>query len=258
MKVIDIYDMLDDWAPFASQVRDHRMTDNAGLLIGDPQETISGVTVCLDITAEVVRQAVQNDCNLIVSHHPVIFSPMKTLPAGSVPYLLAQNGISAICAHTNLDAAAGGVNDTLAGALGLNEVVPLAEYADEQPPMARVGHLKNEYSAAELAAFVKDTLGCGMVRYTPAAGGIRRLALCGGSGADYLIAAKHAGAQALLTGEAKHHELLLARELDICLMDAGHFCTEHLIVNEIVKKLSARFGSVRVNAAKESEPALYL
>ena len=91
--------------------------DNVGLLV-DAGQPVDGVLTTLDITPAVVREAVENDCQLIVSHHPVIFHPLRTLAADDVPALLMKNGISAICMHTNLDAAPGGVNDTLCDILG--------------------------------------------------------------------------------------------------------------------------------------------
>lgn len=92
--------------------------DNVGLLV-DAGKPVDGVLTALDITPAVVREAVENDCQLIVSHHPVIFQPIKSLAADDVPALLMKNGISAICMHTNLDAAPGGVNDTLCEILGI-------------------------------------------------------------------------------------------------------------------------------------------
>ena len=104
--------------------------DNVGLLV-DAGQPVDGVLTTLDITPAVVREAVENDCQLIVSHHPVIFHPLRTLAADDVPALLMKNGISAICMHTNLDAAPGGVNDTLCDILGIaaegREVFPAME-----------------------------------------------------------------------------------------------------------------------------------
>ena len=100
--------------------------DNVGLLV-DAGRPVSRIATALDITPAVVAEAAQNGCELIVAHHPVIFHPFKRIEAGDVPALLLQNGISAICMHTNLDAAPGGVNDTLAGLLGMTETEVFAE-----------------------------------------------------------------------------------------------------------------------------------
>lgn len=253
-RVEEIYTFLDGWAPFATRLS----MDNAGLLVGSRTAPVTGVTVCFDITADVVRQAEKAGHNLIVSHHPVIFHPLRRLEGESVPYLLAAGGMSAICAHTNLDAAAGGVNDVLAAALELQEVRPLPDGEENTPPMARIGRLAQPMSPAVFAAYVKEKLGCGGVRYTDPGREIRRVAVLGGSGADLLETAAEAGADALVTGEARHHELLLAGVLGISLVDGGHFCTEQKIVQELCRRLSAAFPDLSVAAAKEVEPAKYV
>jgi GTP cyclohydrolase I len=111
----DIYAFIDGFAPFQTAMS----FDNPGLLVGDDNTEVTTALLSLDITPEVVREAAELGAQLIVSHHPVIFHPLKKLSKGSVPYLLAQHSITAICAHTNLDMAAGGVNDCLAERLGL-------------------------------------------------------------------------------------------------------------------------------------------
>ena len=117
-----IYGKLNSLAPFATQEN----WDNSGLLVGDPGAEVKSALVVLDITAEAVREAREIGAELIISHHPVIFHPLKKVESGSVVWELAQAGISAICAHTNLDKARGGVNDCLAAALGLEHVTNYA------------------------------------------------------------------------------------------------------------------------------------
>ncbi len=255
MLVRDIFEKLDAWAPFATQMS----FDNAGILAGDPAAEVTGVAVCFDITPDAVRRAGKAGYNLVVSHHPVIFTPVKRLPAGSAPYLLAAGQMTAICAHTNLDAAAGGVNDVLAQALQLTGIHAFGQGEGPGiPPMPRLGELPQPMEVEAFARFVKGALGCSGLRYTPLSRPVRRVAVCGGSGADFLEEAKAAGADVLVTGEARHHELLLARELDICLLDAGHFATEQKIVAEIARRLREWFPGLPVAEIRQSEPATYL
>ncbi len=253
-RVEEIYTFLDGWAPFATQLS----MDNAGLLVGSRTAPVTGVTVCFDITADIVRQAEKAGHNLIISHHPVIFHPLRRVEGESIPYLLAARGMSAICAHTNLDAAAGGVNDVLASALALQEVRPLPDVRESTPPMARIGRLAQPMSPAAFAASVKEKLGCGGVRYTDLGREIRQVAVLGGSGAGILETAARAGADALVTGEARHHELLLAKVFGISLVDGGHFCTERKIVQELCRRLSAAFPDLSITAAEEADPAKYV
>ena len=111
----EIYRFIDEIAPFHTAMD----FDNVGLLVGDEKQAVDRALVALDITPAVVEEASACGAQLIVSHHPVIFTPLRRLTAGSPPFLLAQKGISAICAHTNLDLAAGGVNTCLGEALGM-------------------------------------------------------------------------------------------------------------------------------------------
>lgn len=254
IKVMDIFAALDKWAPFDTQLS----FDNAGLLVGDMEAEVTGVMTCLDISADVAAQAEVNYCNLIVSHHPVIFSAIKAVRAGDLPYILVKKEMSAICAHTNLDAADGGVNDLLSGALELENIEKLdLNDGEDTSPLGRIGNLRRDMSAGQFAAFVKSKLNCGGARYTSFGGNIRRVAVCGGSGADFLEAAKAAGADALVTGEAKHHELLLAGDIGICLVDGGHFCTEHMIAAELARHIGKEFD-IPVFEAEEKEPVLYV
>ena len=116
--ISNIYDYIDSFAPFQSAMS----FDNAGLLVGDSKAEVKTAVLSLDITPAVVREAVKLGAQLIVSHHPVIFDPLKSISTDSAPYLLAQHGIAAICAHTNLDMAVGGVNSCLAECLELQNV----------------------------------------------------------------------------------------------------------------------------------------
>ncbi len=184
--------------------------DNVGLLV-DAGQPVDGVLTTLDITA-VVREAVENDCQLIVSHHPVIFHPLRTLAADDVPALLMKNGISAICMHTNLDAAPGGVNDTLCDILGhaAEGRESFAEgcrgaSAPRCPPRWR--RWPNSAPPRCQAAWYRERA----KSLSPAWPRSRR-----GRGSDKEAIAR--GADCLVTGEAAHHIALLARQKGIGLV----------------------------------------
>lgn len=149
--------------------------DNVGLLVGSPDRAADGILVTLDITPAAVREAVRIGAGLIVSHHPVIFSPLRTLDADSVPALLIQGGIAAICAHTNLDRAAGGVGDCLAAALGLADVRTASD------GLTRFGRLPKALSPRDFAAWVGEKLGTA-VRMRTGTGMISNVAVCSGRG----------------------------------------------------------------------------
>ncbi len=246
--VKNIYVLLDKAAPFATQLP----YDNAGLLCGDENAKVSGITVCLDITPETVDFAKQAGHNLIVSHHPVIFKPVSNVLDGSIPYLLIQNGISAICAHTNLDAAAGGVNDRLCALLGIANAQPFDNGEFQGfPPVGRIGEVTDTDTYTFLEK-VKNALHCD-IRYFDSGKRIRRVAVCGGSGFDLAEAAKNAGADAFVTADIRHHEWLEAKELDLTLIDAGHFCTEYPITKDLEEMLQTAFA-VPVAICPQSPP----
>lgn len=228
MTVQDVYNYLDSRAPFATCEE----WDNVGLLVGDARKTVHRILVTLDVTDGAIDAAVATGANLIVSHHPVIFSPLTRLEAGSIPYRLAASGIAVICAHTNLDRADGGVNDSLAALLGLTDI----RTADDG--MCRIGTLPQSVTAATLAKSVATTLDTS-VRVN-GSGTIRTVAVCGGSGGDF-IAALAPIADAFVTGEVRHHEWLAAR--DIAVIEAGHYATEVPVVDTLCRWLSDAFDT---------------
>lgn len=236
----DIYRFIDGFAPFRTAMD----FDNPGLLVGDENTEVTTVVLSLDITPEVVREASELGAQLIVSHHPVIFHPLKKLNTASVPYLLASHSIAAICAHTNLDMAPGGVNDCLAGLLKLKNVRMLCENSASGLAEALCGETDREYGPREFAEFVRDALGCEGLRYTDGGRPVTSVGLCGGGGADYLYGAAQTGCQAFVTGECKHNIFLDAESLGVTLVAAGHFETEDPVIPALMQRLAERFRDV--------------
>ena len=230
-----IYGKLNSLAPFANQ----ESWDNSGLLVGDPGAEVKTALVVLDITAEAVREAREIGAELIISHHPVIFHPLKKVESGSVVWELAQAGISAICAHTNLDMAPGGVNDCLAAALELSGRMEVAFYGEL--PCCVMGTLAQPMEPKSFAAFVKERLSCEGIRYVAGNRPVRKVALCSGAGGEFLFDAMEKGADAFVTGEVKHHEILAAKEAGLTLVDGGHFKTEDIAMEPLRERLSRAF-----------------
>lgn len=226
--------------------------DNVGLLV-DAGTPVDSVLTALDITPAVVREAVENDCQLIVSHHPVIFHPMKSLHADDVPALLMKNGISAICMHTNLDAASGGVNDTLSDVLGI-AAEGRQTFADG---CGRIGTTMPTTVEA-LAKFCAGTLHSG-VKYVNGAKPVTCLAEVSGAGGSYLQDAIDLGADCLVTGEAAHHIALLAQEKGVGLVVTGHWGTEQMIADVLAARIAKQFPQLTVaHAETDTDPYSYL
>lgn len=206
--------------------------DNVGLLV-DAGMPVSRVLTTLDITAAVVQEAVENNCQLIVSHHPVIFDPLKHISAGDVPALLIKNNISAICMHTNLDAAPGGVNDVLADLLRIEN---RRDFADN---CGRIGTLNVPTTAQQLAETCSRMLHT-HCKFVEADHPVEKLAEVSGAGGSYLQQAIDEGADCLVTGEAAHHIAILAKQKGVGLVVAGHWGTEHPVVFALTDALTER------------------
>ena len=250
--VKEVYGWMDQrMAPFALQMD----FDNAGLLVGHAKAVADRILVALDITEDVVAEAVVQKSTLIISHHPVIFHPVKAVTdqtvTGRILLALAEQHIAAICAHTNLDAAQGGVNDCLAQTLELVNVEQL--HPDGVDPLGhpygigRVGQASQSgVPAAEYAAFVKQKLGAASVRYVDSGRPVQRVAVGGGSCGSMLEDALAAGCDTFVTADVKYDQYLQAKAMGINLMDAGHFATENVVCAPLAQQLSQQFPQIEV------------
>jgi len=256
--VKDIYCAMDEWAPFETQMD----FDNAGFLVGRGEAKADKVLVALDITQEVVEEAAKLGCQVIVSHHPVIFHPVKAVTDESVTgrtlLALTEAKIAAICCHTNLDAAQDGVNDCLAQALGLQEVTQLhpdgVDRAGRTYGIGRVGMCHQPgMSAADYAGRVKLLLGAAGVRYTDGGRPVRRVAVGGGSCGDFEGAAIAAGCDTFVTSDLGYHQFLDAAGKGINLIDAGHFPTEDPVCSKLVDELSRAFPSLSIEKSASQD-----
>ena len=228
----DIYAEMQRYAPLELA----ESWDNPGLLVDCGRE-VSRVLVTLDITPEVVEEAAAGGCELIVSHHPVIFSPLKKLTPRDVSFQLVQKGISAICMHTNLDAAAGGVNEVLAQKLGLSDLKMLTE-----EKIGRIGTLKCEIPLVEFTHSVIELLRCNGLRYVDAGRPVHRVAV--GACGCYIPQAIAAGCDTFVTSDLKYNDFLDTEGLN--LIDAGHFPTENVVCPALRDRLAEAFPAVDV------------
>lgn len=249
--VKEVYEFLDQLAPFATQMD----FDNAGFLVGRGDRQAERILVTLDITEEVVREAAELGCQLIVSHHPVIFHPTKSVTdetvTGRVLLALTEQKIAAICAHTNLDAAQGGVNDCLAAALELTQVEQLhQDGVDGQGRPYGIGRVGAAHrpglTAGEYAAFVKEKLGAASVRFADGGRPVRKVAVGGGSCGSMLADALAAGCDTFVTADVKYDQYLEAKALGITLMDAGHYATENVVCAPLAEQLARNFPETEV------------
>ena len=247
--VNDVLAFLNRKAPMSSKLE----WDNVGLLAGFAGNEVKRILVALDITDEVAAEAVAKGADLIVSHHPIFFSLKRAADddlQGRKVVTLLRNGISAICMHTNLDAAEGGVNDALAERLGLEkiELLSVEGVSDEGRPygIGRIGELGNETQMADFLPFVKRALCANGLRYHDAQRPVRRVAVVGGSGAGDMGTALEKGCDTFVTADIKYNAFLDAKELGLNLIDADHFCTENVVCAPLAQWLGEEFEGVTV------------
>lgn len=239
--VRDIMDFTQTFAPLETAMD----FDNSGFLAGDINAEIQTALLALDITKDVVAEAKEKGAQLIISHHPVIFNPVKNVMADTALYALIQNGISALCLHTNLDLAAdGGVNMCLAKAAKVQN----PHFVEGECLV--MGELLEPVTAERFALGLKESLNCQGLRVVNKEKTVQKIAMCSGAGGDCVFLAKKLGADLLLTGEIKHHEILFAFENDMSVVDAGHYKTEDIVIEPLAKRLGEKFSNVSFLVSK--------
>ncbi len=236
MTVREIYEYINTLAPFDTA----EAWDNSGFLVGNGEKEVKKAVICLDVTSREVGFAIEENAELIISHHPVIFKPQKRFTAEDVSYTAAVNGISIISAHTNLDKAYGGVNDLLCETLGFSYTK-----CDETVcnGFLNILNLNEAMSASLFALLVKNSLG-GAVSYVDGGREVTKVGVCSGAGADFINEACILGCDAFLTGEASYHEFLDASADGISLFAAGHYETEAVVIKSLAEKLREKFSEI--------------
>lgn len=243
--VQDIFAFLAGKAPVEAKLD----FDNVGLLVGRSDRPVSKILTALDITDEVIAEAADMGADVIVSHHPLFFE-LKTVSdatwTGSRALTLAERGIAAICMHTNLDAARGGVNDALLAALGGAYTGEL----DEASLIGRVGELPEEMALDVFLKQVKTALRGNGLRYHDGGRPVRKIAVCGGSGGGEIALAHAAGCDTYVTADIKYDQFLEAKHLGLNLIDADHFCTENVVVPVLKGWLETAFPQITVSISQ--------
>lgn len=260
--VADIYNFLDRMAPFSLQMD----FDNSGFLVGRGEAEVSRILISLDITEEVIDEAAEKHAQLIVSHHPVIFRPLGSLtdhdPVGRRVMSLLDHGIAAICAHTNLDRVSGGVNDALAGRLGLFQPAMLHIDGVDQNGnpygLGRVGFLEHPCSLLDYTLRIKTVLGSNGLRYCDGGRPVRKVAVCGGACGDMLPEVYGAGCDTFITADVKYNVFLDAVSMGISVIDAGHYPTEQVVCPVLSGWLAREYPQLHIlQSGRHAEVTLF-
>jgi dinuclear metal center YbgI/SA1388 family protein len=259
-KVQDICNLLEEFAPLSYQ----EPYDNAGLTIGKREMILTGVMVCLDVSEPVIDEALELGCNMIVSHHPLIFRGIKSLTGfGRIDECIVKaikNDIAIYSGHTNVDSVLNGVNGKISEKLGLKNVRFLApKSSDEFSGMGILGDLETENVEIEFLKRFKDIFGCKTIQHSAMTGKpVKRVAICGGSGSEFIKNAIDSGATVFITGEAKFHEFF-TEGTGIMLVVAGHYETEQFTKELFLELISKKFPKFAVHVSTvEKNPINYL
>lgn len=241
--VKNIYDYIDRIAPFDTQEE----WDNSGHLVGDFRKEVKRTVLALDTTKAVVEFAKDVDADLVISHHPVIFSAIKSIMNDSAVYGLINADIAQISVHTNFDKAEDGINDQLAKIIELENTYKICD------DFLVVGDLQDEMSIDDFAEYVSDKLDVSGIRYTDTDKTISKVAVGGGACSEFMFDALKE-ADCFLTGDLKYHEMLDANEMGYAVISAGHFETENFAFLTIKDKLEKIFTDVEFIVAPRENP----
>lgn len=256
MKVKELTDWLEERYP-AKAAEDW---DNVGLLVGEDDKETSHVFLALDLTETALAEAIESGADMIVTHHPMIFSGMKKINChnftGRKIISLIQHGIQYYAMHTNYDVL--GMAELSADYLQLKDTQVLAvteKNGEEEQGIGRVGTLPRKMTLKECAVFVKDVLKLGDVKvYGGLSREVERAAVCTGGGKSFVEEAIASGAQVYVTGDIDHHTGIDAVDKGICIIDAGHYGTEYIFMEAVKQELTKAFPGLKITCAKVRTP----
>jgi dinuclear metal center YbgI/SA1388 family protein len=265
VRVKNILNWLDAYAPFRLAAG----WDRCGLQVGDPMAVVERVLVGLDPTLETIREAEQLDCQCLVTHHPLFLKPLDAVrvdrfPGGLISRALCS-GVNLVAAHTNLDVARAGTNDTLAEMLSLSslqplEVDPTLRHEELYSGLGRIGLLPRSMPLKAFAEEVRRLSRGACIRVVgDPSRPVLRVALCTGSGGSLLELAVREGVDVYLTGDIKYHEAQRAVEEGVALVDMGHFASERIIIAPVAEYLRSQasvdhFELEVLTASREEDP----
>ncbi|EJO5347185.1 Nif3-like dinuclear metal center hexameric protein [Clostridium botulinum] len=246
LKVKNIENIIEEYAPLYLK----ESYDNVGLMVGNSKAMVNKILVALDCTLDVIEEAKHKGCNLIVTHHPLLFKKPSSITTdtllGKKIIELIKNDINLYSSHTNLDSTENGFNQMVAEMLGLQElkILDISNY-NEKAGIGRIGYLKEGVTLDKLCEIVKATFNISILRYSGEESlKIKKVAIINGSGQEYFSKAKDLGAECIITGDTTYHYVSDLMEEKIAVIDAGHFHTEWPALQCFYKFLKNKIGKM--------------
>ena len=258
MKAIEVINEIEKFAPL--NIQEHY--DNCGIQVGSSSIEVTGILITLDVTEAVVDEAIRLGCNFILSHHPLIFKGIKKITGDD--YIqnclikAIKNDLLIYAAHTNFDKVHNGVSALLANKIGLINGEILKTEADGSYGLGYIGELPQEENAKDFLLRIKEVVGIATIRHSefPTSKKVKKIALCGGSGAEFMADAIEKNADVYLTADIKYHQFFEVKN-DLILADIGHFESEQFIkdlffelVSKINPKFAIHFSDYKINPIK--------
>lgn len=256
-KVKDIINEMEKFAPkFLKED-----FDNVGLMVGDKEKEVKRILLALDCTLEVIEEAKNNNIDLIITHHPLIFRKPSSITTdtlqGKKIIELIKNDINLYSSHTNLDSAQDGLNETIMSILGFdkNEVIEVNKHSRDgkKEGLGRVVSLDKEILLEELISKVKEKLNISGIKVVVGKSTVSKLAIINGSGQDFFEKAVKMGADCIITGDTTYHYASDYKEMGISIIDAGHFASEWLVYLNVINKIKDNFKDVEVFISEKTE-----
>ncbi|MGL5869684.1 Nif3-like dinuclear metal center hexameric protein [Clostridium chrysemydis] len=253
-KVKDIISVMENFAPPILK----EDFDNVGLMVGDKEEKVSKVLLALDCTNSVIEEAKKNNCDMIITHHPLIFKKPNRIVKddflGNKIIELIKNDISLYSSHTNLDSVKGGINDTIVKMLGFefNSIIEESNKGYDGAGLGRIVNLEEELDLNSLIEKIKSNLNVSNLRVVKGKERLKKIAIINGSGQSFFNDCIAEGVDCIITGDTTYHFASDLKELGITIIDPGHFKTEWLVFLSVMENIIEKFKDIEFIVSKES------
>ena len=260
MVLNDIIKIIEEFAP--KNLKED--FDNVGLMVGDKTKEVKRVLLALDCTKEVIEEAKENNIDLIITHHPLIFRKPSSITTdtlqGKKIIELIKHDIALYSAHTNLDSVENGMNHTIAKSIGLEESTLLeVNNKDNKAGIGRIGNIKNPMKVEEYAKSVMEVLKINNARLVKGNDLVKKVAVINGSGQDFISRAVNKGADTIVTGDTTYHFASDFKEMGINIIDIGHFGSEWMIFLNVMNTIKIKLKYIEIIESKScKDPYIYI
>jgi len=231
--------------------------DNVGLMVGDSQKEVKKVLLSLDCTNEVIKEAINLKCDLIINHHPLLFKRPSSIVKGDLIgdkiITLIKEDIALYSCHTNLDSAKNGINETIVTMLGFKSSKIIETNESGNGGIGRIVKLEKEMLFSDIIDIVKEKLNIKNMRIVRGNKKVKIIAIINGSGQDFFYKAKNLGADCIITGDTTYHFASDFKEMGVSIIDAGHFSTEYIVFLKTLEFLKEKFNDIEFITSKKSQ-----